>query len=97
MAILAREPSLAVQGKGSYDHRMVAAIVPYTRKAAVHILNVYGWDRTYVDDALNAELQNRVQQEIQRIGRAPYVIGGDWNQTPEEVGATWMMGASRRV
>ena len=89
VAILAKDPILAVKGKGKYDHRWVSTILPYTRTRAMHVHCIYGWDRTYEDDGRNAELSQRIQEEISKNGRVPYIVGGDWNQTPEEVAEHW--------
>ena len=97
VAILAKDPILAVKGKGKYDHRWVSAILPYTRTRAVHIHCIYGWDRTYEDDGRNAELSQRIQEEISKNGRVPYMVGGDWNQTPEEVAEHWRKIAHPKV
>ena len=89
VAILARDPILVVKGNGDYDHRWVSAVIPYTRTRAMHIHCIYGWDRSYEDDGRNAVLGERIQEHITRNGRIPYIVGGDWNQTPEEVAVYW--------
>ena len=35
------------------------------------------------------KMMKAVIEEIGRIGRVPWIAGGDWNRTPSEAGAWW--------
>ena len=37
------------------------------------------------DDAMNHKIQGAIQEELQGLGRVPWIIGGDWNQEPTQV------------
>ena len=37
VAILARSPLVIFKGTGSYDHRYIHGIAPYTRRSGVHL------------------------------------------------------------
>ena len=37
----------------------------------------------------NSALHRAIYQELHMLGRAPYVIGGDWNLSPEQLLPTW--------
>ena len=41
---------------------------------------------------MNHKLQGAIQEELQGLGRVPWVIGGDWNQEPAQVEQIWEIG-----
>ena len=52
----------------------------------VHVFNVYGWPEGSPDRAARqGALWVEIFTEIAALGGAPWVAGGDWNATPDEV------------
>eukprot|EP00972_Heterocapsa_arctica_P012820 1885384-Heterocapsa_arctica.AAC.1 len=60
------------------------------------MFSVYGYDTGKPEHArLNMELDQEVFGAIAALDRAPWIIGGDWNRTPEmiaEAGAAESIG-----
>ena len=93
VATLVIQPILMIKGGGEYNHRWHRVMVQWTRRTKVHIVNIYGKERKKAEDnEQNHKLQGRVQQELQGLGRVPWIIGGDWNQEPGKVTDIWEIG-----
>ena len=47
---------------------------------------MYGTQRQHPDaSARNTALIKAIQEHLSGLGRVPWVVGGDWNMTPEDV------------
>ena len=58
------------------------------------MVNLYRFDckqEGYLEK--NEELQKSIGTDLQRLGRVPWVIGGDWNMEPEQIQGTWELGS----
>ena len=65
-------------------------MIQWTRKKMFHLFNVYAYDVSYADrQESNAEVYKDLQGTIAQLGRVPWVLGADFNQTPEEPLAGW--------
>ena len=77
VATLVRQPVLMILGGGDYNHRWHSVMVQWTRKTKLHIVNIYGKEGKQLEvEELNHKLQDNIQQELQGLGRVPWVIGG---------------------
>ena len=83
-----------IKGDGDYNHRWHRVMVQWTRRMKIHIVNIYGKEgKTTEDDEHNHKVQGNVQEQLQGLGRVPWIIGGDWNQEPGKVTDIWESGA----
>ena len=65
----------------------------WTRRHKLYIINLYGKGGMNPEDGTqNHKLQTEAQQELQGLGRVPWIIGGDWNQEATQVELTWEIG-----
>ena len=71
--------------KGAEGPRFLGGVVSWTRRVKMHLYTVYGHTGTPAAAQKNRVLQRTIGGEISRLGRVPWVIGGDWNATPDEV------------
>ena len=54
------------------------------------LFNVYAHDISYPNrDDLNARIYEEVQERIARMGRIPWIVGGDFNQEPHDLLPGW--------
>ena len=57
----------------------------------LHLLNIYVYDVSYPDKVdSNAKLFGSLQEVITQIGRAPWILGADFNQEPTEALVSWL-------
>eukprot|EP00972_Heterocapsa_arctica_P088658 13072784-Heterocapsa_arctica.AAC.1 len=64
------------------DHRLIGAIIGWGRKKTIHVMCVYGLDTGQTNpgpEEGNRVLRYRISEHIAKIGRVPWIIGGDWN------------------
>ena len=75
------------------NHRWHRVSIQWTRKSKLQLVNIYGFDSRQ-EDCLgkNAALQEAIGKDLRGLGRAPWVIGGDWNMEPEQIRGTWEQG-----
>ena len=78
-----------------HNHRYLRVVIPWTRTRKLHIVNIYAHDVGYADRLeLNSKLFRYVQENINKSGRVPWVIGGDFNQEPHEDIPQWIRAAN---
>ena len=79
------------RGSGSYDSRWIRASIPWTRSKTLQVICLYGFDvGAHASQKQNSALHRSVYQELHLLGRSPYLIGGDWNLSPEQLLPTWL-------
>eukprot|EP00972_Heterocapsa_arctica_P077982 11498935-Heterocapsa_arctica.AAC.1 len=67
------------------DHRLVGAVVGWGRTKSIHIMSVYGLDTGQKKCGRgNKVLRGRIARHLAVIGRAPWVVDGNWNLQPGE-------------
>ena len=90
VAILTRDTIPLFRGSGSYDSRWIRASIPWSRSKTLQVICLYGFDvGANAFQQRNSALHRAIYQELHMLGRAPYVIGGDWNLSPEQLLPTW--------
>eukprot|EP00972_Heterocapsa_arctica_P077574 11442110-Heterocapsa_arctica.AAC.1 len=77
----------AVQGphwkEGRWQHTGVEA-----GGTTIHFFNVYGWPQGTNDlPSRQKALWLKLFEQVASLGRAPWVIGGDWNIQPDQLWA----------
>ena len=81
-AVLVRKPCIIM--KGEPLSRGTHAVIAWTRTTRIHLISCYGADSTQVDaDTTNARMVEQFQRLLRELGHVPWVIGGDWNWTPD--------------
>ena len=86
VAILVRLGRPIFTTPAANDARFVGAVISWTRRVKMHLYSVYGYDCGKEDAAgKNRAFHRSISQEITRIGRVPWIMGGDWNITPAEI------------
>ena len=87
VATLVRQPVHMTRGTGGYGHTWHRVMIQWMRKTKIHLVNIYGKDGlTTEDDEVNHKIQGLIQQELQCLGRVPWVWG--WNQEPAQLEQT---------
>eukprot|EP00972_Heterocapsa_arctica_P047274 6974173-Heterocapsa_arctica.AAC.1 len=67
------------------DHRLIGASIGWGRKKTMHIMCVYRLDSGQNNpgpEEGNKVLRARISEHLAKIGRVPWIIGGDWNLEP---------------
>eukprot|EP00972_Heterocapsa_arctica_P067701 9995913-Heterocapsa_arctica.AAC.1 len=67
------------------DHRLIGASIGWGRKKTLHVMCMYGLDTGQVNpgpEEGNRVLRDRVAEHLAKLGRVPWIIGGDWNVEP---------------
>eukprot|EP00972_Heterocapsa_arctica_P058347 8607900-Heterocapsa_arctica.AAC.1 len=67
------------------DHRLIGASIGWGRKKTIHVICMYGLDTGQTDpgpEEGNRLLRDRVSEHLAKLGRVPWIIGGDWNVEP---------------
>ena len=83
------------RGNGRADARWLHVSIPWTRRRALQVCNLYGYDAGQEQRELkNRELHARAWETIQNLGRVPWVIGGDWNIEPAEAALPALTGGA---
>ena len=81
--------------KNGGTSRYIRGVVNLTRTRKLNLVSVYGYDSTQADAAeRNGDLRDSIQQELAALGRTQWIVGGDWNDTPENVTLFWAGEAS---
>ena len=76
--------------RGDTVDRCTVAIVPWTRTTRLHVVSVYGINRSSPDfHSSNTRLQADLQTYLSGLGTVPWVIGGDWNFEPPDLPSFW--------
>ena len=87
-AVLVRTP-LQIH-RGDPVARCTVAIVPWTRTTRLHLVSVYGVNRSSPDfHTGNSRLQAVLQIYLAGLRNFPWVLGGDWNIELAELPAFW--------
>jgi hypothetical protein len=69
---------------------MLLGSVQWTRKKSIQLFNVYAHDVSYPNrNELNAQIYKEIQERVAKMGRIPWVVGGDFNQEPQELLPGW--------
>eukprot|EP00972_Heterocapsa_arctica_P097411 14370576-Heterocapsa_arctica.AAC.1 len=67
------------------DHRLIGASIGWGRKKTAHIMCIDGLDTGQTNpppEEGNKLLRARISEHLAKIGRVPWIIGGDWNLEP---------------
>eukprot|EP00972_Heterocapsa_arctica_P057587 8496148-Heterocapsa_arctica.AAC.1 len=67
------------------DHRLIGASIGWGRKKTMHVICINGLDTGQTNprpEEGNNVLRSRISERLAKIGRVPWVIGGDWNVEP---------------
>ena len=76
--------------RGDPVARCTVAIVPWTRITRLHLVSVYGVNRSSPDfHTGNSRLHAELQTYLAGLGNVPWVLGGDWNIEPAELPSLW--------
>ena len=87
-AILVRIP-LQIH-RGTFLPRCTVAIVPWTRTTRLHVLSLYGHNRSSPDyQTGDTRRLAEVQTYLAGLGSVPWLIGGDWNIEPPDIRSFW--------
>eukprot|EP00972_Heterocapsa_arctica_P010734 1574377-Heterocapsa_arctica.AAC.1 len=71
------------------DYRALGASIGRGRKKTLHIFSIYGFDTGQKDQQGqnyygrgNKSIRDGLGRSITKLGRVPWIIGGDWNMGP---------------
>ena len=78
------------RGPSEYSHRWIRASVPWTRTKSLQVFCVYGADKGHISALKeNRILFKQISAELHALGRVPFALGGDWNNSPMDLLALW--------
>eukprot|EP00972_Heterocapsa_arctica_P003847 573020-Heterocapsa_arctica.AAC.1 len=89
VAILTWNGRLLLNNEVESYCRAVAATLGWGRKKSLHMFSIYGFDTGQKDkqgqsyyERGNISIRDRLGRYITQLGKAPWIIGGDWNMAP---------------
>ena len=98
VAILCRRARPIFPIEATQEPRLGGAVVSWTRRTKLHLYSIYGYDSGKQNcDIHNRALHRRFGEEVCRIGRVPWIAGGDWNVEPDSINLGHYRGVNIRT